>query len=148
MTLSCLLSCPLALTLASPFLGHDWLPDSHAFHPLHINGSDFTYPCFLLQWMLFLLVILMVQMICQSVPLFRPRMGRGYRMKSVSVTKRLSMQLRSRLSMRPTNQRIIKLCSRNQNVYIQVRPNGVVNGTHDRNSKYSEFYFYFTLIGF
>ena len=84
-------------------------------------------------------------MLCFSLPIFHPRLGRSF--KSRSASKRLSaLRKRNlgpngqfRVHAQPTNMRIIRLCSRNQNVFLQVHPNGVVNGTHDANSRYSKY---------
>lgn len=86
--------------------------------------------------MLIFLVIVMVPEMCQAVPIFRLRTGQEYQSKSIAFSKRLVFQVHSRLSKKPTNKRTMQLCSRNQNVFIQVNPDGVVNGTHDENNKY------------
>lgn len=127
-------------TFPSDF-SHLVYPISIPSHLSHLISPILSKASWFLQLMLILLVPLMVQLTCHGIPLFGPRFDRAYRMKSISVSRRSAMQLHLRMSMQPTNKRTIKLCSRNQNVFIQVNSNGVVNGTHERNSKYCKFDF-------
>jgi len=87
--------------------------------------------------MLFLLVTFVAQLSSQGVPILRPKFDQRFKIKSGSVAHSSATQFQLILSMQPANKRTIQLCSRNQNLFLQVNSNGIVNGTHERNNKYS-----------
>eukprot|EP00794_Sanderia_malayensis_P007372 gene7372-8192_t len=83
-----------------------------------------------------------------SLPIFKPRLSVrfkdhsrsrsfGFPKRFTPTRKRISFSSQYEISTHPTNIRLIRLCSRNQNVFLQVNPNGIVNGTHNANSKYT-----------
>ena len=94
--------------------------------------------------MLFLLVTFVAQLSSQGVPILRPKFDQRFKIKSGSVAHSSATQFQLILSMQPANKRTIQLCSRNQNLFLQVNSNGIVNGTHERNNKYCKFVFRIT----
>ena len=91
--------------------------------------------------MLCLLATFVAQLSCQGVPILRPKLDRRFKIKSGSVALSSATRLQLILPMQPTNKRTIQLCSRNQNLFLQVNSNGIVNGTHRRNNRYCKFIF-------
>ena len=98
-----------------------------------------SYHYFLpLQLLLTFMVVVTSQVACYGLPLFQPRPDRNHRLLELSEARQRNIGLFRVLS-QPTNTRNIRLWSRNRNVFLQVNANGVVNGTHESNNRYSKF---------
>ncbi|XP_065059230.1 fibroblast growth factor 1-like isoform X1 [Rhopilema esculentum] len=88
------------------------------------------------QLLLTVMVVVTSQVACYGLPLFQPRPDRNHRLLELSEARQGNIGLFRVLS-QPTNTRNIRLWSRNRNVFLQVNANGVVNGTHESNNKYT-----------
>ena len=93
---------------------------------------------------------LVAQMLSFSLPIFQPRLGRhhrdhnarsraaSYSKRYAPTRKRIPVSGQFAVRAHPTNIVIVKLCSKNQNLFLQVSPNAVVNGTRNKDSRYSK----------